>query len=120
MGLMISNRPPLSVVLYYKSSSYTTHLNIVISILPLAVPEEATVMDSDRHSWSPTDRRYASFMKGNMKNMDTRTDNSTPTAGPAGVLPTTRWPPCAAALTRPAATSSCLRSLHSTARTKAR
>eukprot|EP00962_Isochrysis_galbana_P004942 scaffold1363_cov144-Isochrysis_galbana.AAC.3 len=43
----------------------------------------------------------------------------TPTASPAGVLPTTRWPPCAAALKRPAAPS-CHRSLHSTARTKAR
>eukprot|EP00962_Isochrysis_galbana_P024592 scaffold7551_cov123-Isochrysis_galbana.AAC.7 len=43
-----------------------THLNIVISILPLAVPE-ATVMDSDRHSWSPTptdrDRRPPLHMK---------------------------------------------------------
>eukprot|EP00962_Isochrysis_galbana_P003927 scaffold1105_cov140-Isochrysis_galbana.AAC.6 len=33
------------------SHLFQTPLNIVISILPLA-----TVMDSDRHSWSPTDR----------------------------------------------------------------
>eukprot|EP00962_Isochrysis_galbana_P017211 scaffold4950_cov99-Isochrysis_galbana.AAC.4 len=38
MGLMISNRPPLSVVVYYKSSSYTV-----------------STQCQRQRSWTPTD-----------------------------------------------------------------